>query len=596
MKQKIVLALLIIFAGFTSCKDDAEVVNAPVISGLENTYIVLQDEELKLTPNIEHDNNASHIWQLDGKEVAKTLNFVFVQSTPRDYKLVLIVGNEGGVAKQEITITVVEKGLPPVITNVDEEYNIEANLELTITPIITSENESTYSWFLGEAEVATTLEYTFNSNQLGKHEVTFKATNEWGTTDKTFSIVVTPKLLTIQGVAHTLLYLDAPDYLKDNDDIEWEVLEETPSTLYRLSQMDSKKAVFVAAEKGDYMLQVTSGDIKAKVKVEVAKAAIEPSPYIAHVFDYLPAPGQFVNTMPKYNEGDTHKDMVAKVAHDLVGENTSMITLGGWGGYVVLGFDHTIVNVAGKKDFRIEGNAFAANQNPDPNAPFGGSCEPGIIMVAYDANGNGKPDDDEWYEIAGSGNFTAENEAWYQKAKDNGNDVNTYRNYQMTYHKPKGETPEEIGQIEAPSSEYTSINNYIYWENNKGKQGYKEKNIFHKQSYYPLWVNDDTTTFTGIRLAENGIDENANDDEDSFFVLYAFKYGYVDNHPNKSNKAAIDIDWAIDKDGNKVNLPGIDFVKVYNGVDQENGWLGEASTEVDRGSDLHLLKISIDSE
>ena len=578
MKQRVILVLLITFASFTSCKDDDEVLLAPIISGIENAYTVIEDAKLELNPMIENGETATISWSINGNEVAQTRSYVFQQSKAGEYKLLLKAGNEGGVAKQEATILVIEKGLPPMITNVEEEYNIETSSELTINPTITSENECTYAWFLDDEEVATTLEYTFNSNKPGKYEVTFKATNEWGTSEKTLSIAVTQKVLTIEGVEHTLLPLELPDDLKDKDDIKWEVIEETPSTLYRLSQIDSKKAMFIAAEKGEYMLQVTSGEIKVIVKVVVAKAANEPSPYIAQVFDYFPAPGQFVNKLPQYEEGDTHKDMVAKAGESLIGEDANMITLGGWGGYVVLGFDHTIVNVAGKKDFRIEGNAFGANANPDVDAPFGGSCEPGIIMVSYDANGNGKPDD-EWYEIVGSGNFTAENENWYQKAIDNGNDVNTYRNFQMTYHKPTVEDPANIAD-------------YIYWTNNKGQEGYKFKHSYHRQSYYPLWINDDTITFDGIRLAENGIDESG---QGNYYVLYAFKHGYVDNFPNNDDKSAIDIDWAIDKNGNKVNLPGIDFVKVYNGVDQENGWLGEASTEVARGSNLHLLKTSIDS-
>ena len=100
-------------------------------------------------------------------------------------------------------------------------------------------------------------------------------------------------------------------------------------------------------------------------------------------------------------------------------------------------------------------------------------------------------------------------------------------------------------------------------------------------------------TFKGIRLAENAVDEGKfNPDINSggvYFVLYGYKYGYVDNQLNLGDDSAIDIDWAIDKDGNPVNLPGIDFVKVYNGINQENGWLGEASTEVERGEDLHML-------
>ena len=580
MKQRIILALLIVFAGFASCRDDDEVVKvqAPVISGLEKAYTILENAKLELTPTIENGNKATYVWQMDGKEVAKTLDYVFVQSTPGNYKLLLKAVNEGGVAQQEITVTVVERGLPPLITDVEEEYSLEAGTDLTITPTITSDNEITYVWYLDDVEVATTLAYTFSNAEIGKHKVTFKATNQGGTTEIVFFIVVTPKETTVSAVTHKILILETPAYIPaETEGIAWKVLEAS-SDYYRFSQMNASNALFVSGEEGEYLLQVTAGDLSGKVKVVVAKAEKAPSPYFAYALDYMPAPGQFVNKLPKYEDGDTQDDMNAKVAESIVGEDASMITLGGWGGYVTMGFDHTIVNVAGKMDFRIDGNAFGANANPKPNAPFGGSCEPGIILVSYDANGNGKADD-EWYEIAGSANLTAENENFYQMGIDNGNDMATHRDFEMTYHKPKVETP-------------ANITDYIFWTNNKGGKGYKFKHHFHKQSYYPLWVKDETITFKGIRLAENGIDESG---QGNYFVLYGFNYGYVDNYPNRDDRSAIDIDWAIDKNGNKANLPGIDFVKIYNGVDQENGWLGEASTEVARGNDLHLLGISINT-
>ncbi|MCF2709260.1 PKD domain-containing protein [Bacteroides pyogenes] len=315
------------------------------------------------------------------------------------------------------------------------------------------------------------------------------------------------------------------------------------------------------------------------------------TPYISKVFHYLPAPGQFVNKLPKYEDGDTQEVMNLKAEALIAGEKNELVTLGGWGGCIVFGFDHTIVNVAGKRDFRILGNAFGANANPRPDPPFGGSCEPGIIMVAYDKNKNGKPDEDEWYEIRGSGNMTAEGEPWYQIAKDKGQDVATYRNYEMTYFRPTSETPQEAGEIDNPGS-FTTIKEYIRWKDNQGKEGYKIKNVYHDQSYYPGWIKDDQITYKGIRIADNGISEK---EDGSYYVLYAYRYGYVDNFPNLDARSAIDIDWAVDKNGNKVHLPGIDFVKVYNGVDKENGWLGEASTEVAGGQDLHMLGEDVDT-
>ena len=94
-----------------------------------------------------------------------------------------------------------------------------------------------------------------------------------------------------------------------------------------------------------------------------------------------------------------------------------------------MGFDHTILNVPGKRDFRVLGNAFFGNANKE--AYEGGSCEPGIIMVAYDANRNGRPDEDEWYEIEGSAHVDHTKEPWYTlvKTKVPGADLNFYRDF-----------------------------------------------------------------------------------------------------------------------------------------------------------------------
>ena len=73
-------------------------------------------------------------------------------------------------------------------------------------------------------------------------------------------------------------------------------------------------------------------------------------------------------------------------------------------------------------------------------------------------------------------------------------------------------------------------------------------------------------------------------------MLFSFVYGYADSAVNDTEGACIDIDWAVDAHGKAVHLPGVDFVKIYTGVHQVNGWLGECSTEVMGVEDLHLLK------
>lgn len=308
---------------------------------------------------------------------------------------------------------------------------------------------------------------------------------------------------------------------------------------------------------------------------ESPKPPVEVTPYVTKVFEYVPAPGQFVNEMPIYNDGDTQETMNAKVLEAIGNNAKGLITLGGYGGFVTIGFDHTVENKSGLCDFRVLGNAFSGNS------------EPGIIMVSADANGNGKPDD-EWYEIAGSSYYNAKGESWYKELEGDGNDMNVYHDYSITYRKPASEpAPEQWKQ-------------YIKWTDNKGKEGYVEKNHYHNQSYFPAWLTESELKFEGLtRLPQNSKkteNPGSTSDEDRYiYKMMQFGYGYADNVDNGNDLSAIDIDWAVDKNGEKVQLKGIDFVKIYTGVNQTNGWIGECSTEIVGVEDLHLLNEKIET-
>lgn len=294
--------------------------------------------------------------------------------------------------------------------------------------------------------------------------------------------------------------------------------------------------------------------------INVVKETGTYSKYISNVLDFRPAVGQFTNGIPEYLTGNTEANMINAAKKAIVGSNTTMISLGGFGGYVVFGFDHTIPNRNGR-DFKVLGNAFWGNQANEARA---GSCEPGIIMVAYDKNKNGKPDEDEWYEIAGSEYFKN----------------TTIKNFAITYFKPDANKSPIIGD------EFWQINTeYIKWQDNGGNSGYKTQNVFHDQSYYPLWIADASYTLKGTRIADNFYDQSG---EGSYWVGKSFEFGYADNAPNNDEASNIDISWAVDKNGKYVKLPGIDFVKIYTAINQEAGWLGEVSTEVSGAYDLHL--------
>lgn len=266
----------------------------------------------------------------------------------------------------------------------------------------------------------------------------------------------------------------------------------------------------------------------------VSTAAVE-------VLGYDPAPGQFVNLLPEYTAGDTYESMVAKVQKSI--DDGDCITLGAWGGSVTLRLKQPLARVEGKPSFRVLGNAFYSTE-ADGDELFG-SSEPGIILVMTDTNGNGKPDD-EWLEISGS------------------EMTNALSPYTVTYTRPTSE-PEDY-----------PAEGYIKWTDNNAQSGSLTKLEYHTQPYYPQWVSSNTISFSGRRLPDNGY----YDEETGYHNLKCYTYGYADAHPNNADASLIYLDWAVKANGQPANVERIDFIKVYTGVLQENGWLGECSTEV----------------
>lgn len=332
----------------------------------------------------------------------------------------------------------------------------------------------------------------------------------------------------------------------------------------------AKDYIFIAAAEGRYEIELKIIDPDTPYDftfdVNVIHEEVEYSPYISKVYEYCPAPGQFVNEMPRFEAGDSYESILRKTEESISGTNDVMITLGGFGGYVTFGFDHTVMNIPGEKDFRIWGNCFYELLQPEKK---GGSAEPGIVMVSLDSNSNGLPDD-EWYELAGS--------EYYAPSTKHG--------YAITYHRPDPARPIVADEDNSLDDIY-----YIKWDDNAGNAGYMPKNIFHNQDYFPKWVTNDAISFSGSLLPQNAEDLSG---YGTYYVLYSYPWGYVDNHPNEyADLNSFDISWAVDSEGNRVDLPGVDFIRVYTGVNQYCGWLGETSTELSRAQDLHIDLLSV---
>ena len=234
-------------------------------------------------------------------------------------------------------------------------------------------------------------------------------------------------------------------------------------------------------------------------------AGADNSPYIARVYDFLPAPGQFVNVFPAYKPGYTQDSINAQLEEALCGKLGGSVSLGSFGGYIVFGFDHPVINKHGY-DVKIYGNAIQSEAVP--GVP-GGSCEPGVIMVGVDVDGDGVPSKgDKWYEIKGDA---------YDRSQ---------HGYEITYYKPD----EDKAPVAHPSWRFISDVEYLYWTSNDqvadSTSGYVWRNTFHKQPYWPLWIEDTVLTFRGTKLPNMAVDMsggNGNSWFQPFMGLWVFR-------------------------------------------------------------------------
>ena len=271
------------------------------------------------------------------------------------------------------------------------------------------------------------------------------------------------------------------------------------------------------------------------------------SAYPSRIFDFVPAPGinLLVNkpTVDNIPQGTYTKAETLDIVYTQLKNGSGNVYMGAFGGYMVVGFDHTIMNKPGYCDFTTKCN-------------WNSNVSPSIIWVAYDANKNGIPDDDEWYEIKGSE---------YGGVNDLGIQSYTYQT--------------------------TKTDNGFAWTTQDGKTGFVANPEFFGNKVGDVeiapWITGPTFTLTGRQLKPT-IDE-----DNMYKPALPFAWGYAANQPNDSKQAAIDIDWAVDSKGNKVRLPGVDFIKVVNAIQGMRPAMGEYRYQVVSIEDLHLQTVEI---
>ncbi len=342
-----------------------------------------------------------------------------------------------------------------------------------------------------------------------------------------------------------------------------------PGTQEATAAGTEKTLSFIQLEKGSYEVSLTVTDDSGITQtvttaVTVTDEETTYSNYISKVLEYKPAILINAGDVIPFGKTDTETSALENVNTLLVGadgtKNTkTSVKLGSLGGYIVFQFDHTVMNVEGLRDFRITSYA---NASAYP--------APGVVYVAFDKNGNGKPDDDEWYEIAGSE---------YKSTST--------RQVNVVYNRPES------------FSFKANVANYItYTINGSETGGFGSGVMPNALPTWPYYLQESeagkTISFSSVRMLASNTSIGTSGYPTS---TVWYKYGYASNSAsNDETGSSIDIDWAVDKDGNAVKLPGVDFIKIQCATMMDLGsYYGPAQCRLNGAVDLHLAGKSIPS-
>ncbi len=487
MKRLYYLLIVLLCA----CGEDSPEGPLPTIEWEEvsRRFRIQTDEALSLIPILGNtDERTTYDWQMDGQTVGRERDYTFCTSTAGTYFISLTVSNAFGKTTDEVKVTVSPRNteqIMPEIPAADTTFRVH----FAQTAFYVSRGRSIrIAPALIENGEGASYRWTLDGNAAGEDaEYIFNAETE-GTS-----------VLELTG---------------------------TRDTIVRTQRLHLE----VCPPEGTYRRNIT-----AESQAEVNR-----------IHAYRPAPGCMVNGYKLVNlafpKGCTHEEACDTVLVHM--QRRWMTSLGGWGGYLIAGFDHSIAN-SGDYDLCIKGN------------PFSYQSEPGIIYVSQDENGDGQPND-TWYELAGSEYGTANHETGYA----------------VTYYRP--------GQAASA----------IAWRDSKGQSDFIPYLSYWnpEPSYWQDWMEGDTYTFYGSRLASHHTYENGVGN------LPAYAWGYADNEGSDYTDTPIGkaglykISNARNWRGEAANLSYIDFVKVQTAQTGYTPNIGEISTEVYYIGDYQLMK------
>ena len=575
--MKLSLYIILIYCALfvTSCsKDNGIELPPPIISFDKQTpiYPVKVGRTLVISPIVENaGSDAVYRWKRGDNVIGMEKNLSFNSEEEGSIYVRLNVTTPSGSAEKELRIDVLPFFIPAISMAIPEGgFFVLKGEELSFEPEVEYSDNTTFSWKINSQQVSEQKSYTFLKSEPGEYSILFTTTNEDGERNIEFIVKVCeegdmPFEWMFETLTHNVssgrsIFL-RPYWIKNAFDAtySWKVdngasVQSGGTCLFELNT--------AALSIGEHKVVVTMNNshIQRSQTISVNICAAEGTYRRALTgtieanrgYFFLPAPSQYTNRddASGYTQFSSQEQVNEAIKNNPKSTEYGG-SLGAYGGYIIVGFDHSVNNGEGY-DIEIEGNAFK------------GSSEPGIVWVMQDENGDGEPND-TWYELKGSD---------YGKP-------GYIKDYAVTYFRPP------LGQK-------------VAWLDNRGNTGTIDFLHTHTpNTIYPRWLTGDSYTLVGSLLPSRTEEVSPGN-----WINRDFDWGYADNFSKKDmlldNDNAnpegnyignhFDISDAVRHDGQPANLSYIDFVKVQSALNAKAGHLGDLSTEVGKFRDFNLMR------
>ena len=166
----------------SSCNvDDVITTSLPpeiILDSETGIYTVKMGREIVISPSYKNAEGADYLWIMDGEVLGTSPSLRFMNDVTGEYFINLEVTAEGGTAKDEIRVDVIDLEIPTVTIAGSRQQTVATGTTITFSAAVKSTSlETGIVWKVNGTQSGTDNEFTFKASAPGKYTITTKRIN-----------------------------------------------------------------------------------------------------------------------------------------------------------------------------------------------------------------------------------------------------------------------------------------------------------------------------------------------------------------------------------------------------------------------------------